>query len=145
MRRDMNNKKWFFAATACFFVSFLVFWSVKAYVGDINFDNLINQNDIDIITMAFGSNDWSGNPAWNPTADLNEDDKIDIKDLAIAGRNYGSQRTFHQGRNFSNSDNSVYKLDACLDGKDQIHIAWSDSDKPGCFLHSLRSLWEHNY
>ncbi|MBU0510146.1 MAG: hypothetical protein KJ638_00390, partial [Chloroflexi bacterium] len=86
-----------------------------------------NTLDLNIITTAFGSNDWTPASPWNPAADLNEDDKIDIKDLAIAGRNSGSEHIFHRGRDFANSGVSVYRLDACLDGQDQVHIAWSDT------------------
>ena len=104
---------------------FAGFVGVSAYVGDINYDDLINQADLEIITAAFGSNDWSGG-SWNPAADLNEDKKINIQ--------FGDSRTqsrlrphnFHEARLPANNNQNVYKLDACIDGQDRVHVVWSD-------------------
>lgn len=113
-------------------LTILVLWTgsqgVQALVGDIDYDDVVNLIDLGIIADAFGSSESVGGPAWNPAADLNEDDKVDIKDLAIAGRSYTATQVFHQGRHFPNSSQDVYRSDACLDGLDQVHILWSDSN-----------------
>jgi len=55
--------------------------------GDVNLDGVVNWKDLWIILIAMCS--YPGNPRWNPSCDLNHDNKIDLKDLFIALRNYG--------------------------------------------------------
>jgi hypothetical protein len=102
------------------------FGGCKCICGDINYDNLIDQLDLNRITAAFGSNDWSGG-AWDAAADLDLNGKVDVHDLAIAGRSLGSQHNFHQARLLANNEQNVYRLDACIDGQDRVHVAWSDA------------------
>jgi len=125
-----HNRLWlkiFVGILLVFCVLLAGYWGVEAHVGDIDFNNLINTLDLQIIANAFGSSESSGGPQWNPLADLNEDDKIDLKDLAIAGRSYGMAHSFHRGRYFANTSQTTHRVDACLDGQDQVHIAWSDT------------------
>jgi hypothetical protein len=43
--------------------------------------------DIGAIARAFGTT--TGNPRYNPNYDINSDGKIDMKDIAIAAKNFG--------------------------------------------------------
>ncbi|MCJ7736451.1 MAG: carboxypeptidase regulatory-like domain-containing protein, partial [Anaerolineae bacterium] len=103
-------------------------WGVRAYVGEITYDGLVDGADLAVIEAAFGQTDWSGDPAWNAEADLNEDDRVDVMDLAIAGRSHGSDRNLHQARRLANSTNTTNRLDACLDGLGRLHVVWSETD-----------------
>jgi len=127
MERYKVLVKFLFVAVSTILIFGIGSWRVKALVGDIDYNDWVDLLDLQTISDAFGSTESSGWPSWNPAADLNEDDKVDIKDLAIAGRNYSSQRNFHQGRYFSNAGETAYRSDSCIDGLDQIHIAWSDT------------------
>ena len=60
------------------------FWSM----GDVNRDGYINDIDASLIAAAWLST--PGTPNWNPDADLNEDLKVDARDLWICTFNYGS-------------------------------------------------------
>ncbi len=102
-------------------------WAVRAYVGDITYDDVINALDLAVIEAAFGHTIWSGDPAWNPEADLNRDGRVNVEDLAIAGRSYGSDSTLHEARRLANSEQTTSHLDACLDGHDQLHVIWSEA------------------
>ena len=96
----------------------------RAYIGEITYDGIVDGADLAVIKAAFGTTLWSGDPAWNPEADLNEDNRVNVKDLAIAGRSYGWDRNFHQARRLSNSTRTTNSFDACLDGRGQLHVAW---------------------
>jgi hypothetical protein len=99
-------------------------WAVWAYIGELTYDGVVDDADLDVIEAAFGRTRWSGDPAWNAEADLNTDGRVDVRDLAIAGRSYGSDRNFHQPRRLSNRHHTTNTFDACLDGRDQLHIVW---------------------
>jgi len=43
--------------------------------------------DLNIAGKAYGS--FEGDPEYDPEADLNKDGHIDMRDLAVVGRNYG--------------------------------------------------------
>jgi hypothetical protein len=47
--------------------------------------------DIGYIARRFGCK--PGDNLWDPNADINSDGKIDMKDLAIAARNFGKEST----------------------------------------------------
>jgi parallel beta-helix repeat protein len=55
--------------------------------GDINMDGKVDGRDIAIVSIAFGS--FPEHLRWNPIADENEDNKIDIFDIALTCRNFG--------------------------------------------------------
>ena len=52
---------------------------------------------------------------------------MDVADLAIAGRSYGSTRNFHYPRQISNTGHTALLLSSCIDASDRIHIAWSET------------------
>jgi hypothetical protein len=98
--------------------------AVCALVGDITRDGHVGLDDLAVVVQALGSSEWAGGDRWNPAADLDYDDQVDVADLAIAGRSYGSDRVFHAPRRLSNAGDLVTTLDACVDGLDQLHVAW---------------------
>ena len=53
--------------------------------GDVDRDGRVNVADLSSVAAAFGSTPTSSN--WNPKADLNQDDLVDIFDLVEVGRN----------------------------------------------------------
>ena len=55
--------------------------------GDVNGDGKVNI--LDIATVASLYNTYPGHPKWNPNADLDDNHKIDIIDIAKAAKNYG--------------------------------------------------------
>ena len=55
--------------------------------GDINGDLTVNNADLILLQQAYGTIPTS--PNWNPNADLNKDNKIDILDLYLLSKNYG--------------------------------------------------------
>lgn len=59
-------------------------WHLK---GDINWDGVIDQNDVALMTAAQGSSPGSSN--WNSDCDLNGDGKVDILDALILAANMG--------------------------------------------------------
>jgi hypothetical protein len=120
--------KYLLAVIACLCILVTGHWLVRAYVGEITYDGVVDQDDLDVIKVALGATEWSGDPTWNPEADLNEDDQIDVADLAIAGRSYQSDVNLHQARRLANSEETTQRLDACIDGQDQLHVAWSETD-----------------
>ena len=81
--------------------------------------------DLDTIAAKFGL--YQSDPGFDRFLDLDIDNTIDVADLAIAGRSYGSTRNFHYPRRISNSTNIVNYLSSCIDASDRIHIIWSAS------------------
>jgi subtilisin family serine protease len=62
--------------------------SVKVKMpGDINGDGAVNVVDLSIVALAYGS--FAEEPDYNPDADLNDDDIVDMKDLFVVARNLG--------------------------------------------------------
>lgn len=57
-------------------------------LGDVNSDRTVNQQDLTILTPAYGS--VPGRPKWNQNADIDGDDVINISDLYLLGNNYGN-------------------------------------------------------
>jgi parallel beta-helix repeat protein len=55
--------------------------------GDINMDGKVDGRDIAIASMAFGS--FPEHPRWKPIADENEDNRIDVTDIALVCKNFG--------------------------------------------------------
>ena len=56
-------------------------------IADINHDGSVDIYDLFNVTLAFGS--YPGHPRWNPNCDLNNDLRIDLKDIWIVARNFG--------------------------------------------------------
>jgi len=55
--------------------------------GDVNWDGVIDGTDLDLIREAYGSS--PGDPNWNPDADLNGDNFVDVMDISICAGNQG--------------------------------------------------------
>ncbi len=55
--------------------------------GDVNGDRSVNVIDLTIGSLAYGT--FKGEPGYNPEADINEDDLVDMRDLVIVARNLG--------------------------------------------------------
>ena len=60
-----------------------------------NLDGIVNWRDIRAIFRALRS--YPGHRRWNPSCDLNKDNKVNICDLRIALKNFGRKFTFHYG------------------------------------------------
>ncbi|MBN2501678.1 MAG: hypothetical protein JXB38_12925 [Anaerolineales bacterium] len=101
-------------------------FTVHAFLGDINLDDQVNAADLDLVRQAFGSNEWTSPPNWNPFADLDINRKVDVMDLAIAGRSYGFTIAFHFPRRISNFS-SVNEVASCIDGLDRVNIVYRTS------------------
>jgi hypothetical protein len=56
-------------------------------LGDLNKDGIVDITDIATAALAFGS--YPGHPRWNPNADIDQDRKVDIKDIGIVAQNFG--------------------------------------------------------
>ena len=57
-------------------------------LGDVsNYNGQVDLEDLDMISDNIGVS--VGDAGWNPNLDLNEDGKVDMRDLAIAAHNYG--------------------------------------------------------
>jgi hypothetical protein len=56
-------------------------------VGDLNVDGKVDRQDATAAANAFGS--YLGHPRWNPNADINGDNIVDIYDAIILANNYG--------------------------------------------------------
>jgi hypothetical protein len=55
--------------------------------GDLNMDGKVDGRDIAIASIAFGS--FPEHPRWKPIADENEDNRIDVTDIALVCKNFG--------------------------------------------------------
>ena len=56
-------------------------------VGDVNGDYMVNTKDVALAALAFSSN--PSDSRWNIQADINQDAKVDIYDVAAIARNFG--------------------------------------------------------
>ncbi len=95
--------------------------STLALVGDVNLNQAVDRADLDAIRLVLGVS--GSNPLYQSALDLNLDDKIDVKDLAIAGRSYGATRNVHFSRQISNQTIGS-AMQACLDGLERINLIW---------------------
>jgi len=62
--------------------------------GDVDRDEAVGTKDIGLLLRSFATTPATGGTpgawgAWNPAADLDEDDEVTLKDLTTAGKNYG--------------------------------------------------------
>lgn len=55
--------------------------------GDVNGDGQVDAGDLAVVGDAYGT--VEGNSGYNPDADLNDDQVLDVLDLAECGKNYG--------------------------------------------------------
>ncbi len=56
-------------------------------VGDVDTDGDVDNEDLTIMSNAYGST--PGSPNWNPDADLNHDGLVDMSDIVIVAWNFG--------------------------------------------------------
>ncbi len=56
-------------------------------MGDVNRDGIINDKDLALLQVAYGST--PGTPNWNPACDLNSDGVVDMRDISIYATNQG--------------------------------------------------------
>ena len=108
-----------------------------ALLGDVDLSGAVAKPDLDLIGASLGSGRYSQTTPvaqpWNPDLDLDQDNLIDVADLAIAGRSYGSTRTFHLARGFANgaSASSGTRFGFAIDGSDRLHVAYSAGSGSG--------------
>jgi parallel beta-helix repeat protein len=57
-------------------------------LGDINGDGTVDNEDLTLLAQAFGSIPTT--PTWNPQADFNKDNIVNITDLYLLAKNYGN-------------------------------------------------------
>lgn len=55
-------------------------------IGDMNFDGVINMEDIFYVRTRFGMID--SDPLWDPNADINNDSRTDMKDIGYVARHF---------------------------------------------------------
>lgn len=65
------------------------FSNLKIILGDLTHDGIVDIYDALTFSNAFGSS--SGDPNWNPEADMNSDGKIDIFDLIMIAMRFGTK------------------------------------------------------
>ena len=62
------------------------------WIGDVNYDGIIDDLDLAQIYASLGLHE--GDPGFDPDADLYNDGLIDMRDVAIANKNYGKARKY---------------------------------------------------
>jgi hypothetical protein len=62
--------------------------------GDCDGDGDVDYNDAVIAAAAYGST--PGSPNWNMAADLNQDNRVNLADLLLIGKNYGKVGMFYE-------------------------------------------------
>lgn len=69
--------------------SFMVWVTMIGDITGVNGepDGKVNIRDIAFIAISYGT--YVGDSKWNPNADINDDDKIDIRDVSLAASNFG--------------------------------------------------------
>ncbi len=60
---------------------------IVTYCSDVNKDLKVDIQDLTIVAVAFGSK--RGDPSWNPTADLDKSNAVNIIDVTVAAKDYG--------------------------------------------------------
>ncbi len=108
---------------------------VRALVGDLDFSGVVDEADLAIIDAAYPDqgNTTPDSPNWDPRADLNHDEYINLKDLALAGRSFGETFNFYPYRRVSNGYNAnpdltnPYWCDAVADAFGRVHVIWEEN------------------
>lgn len=114
----------------CLFISAAQVKDVRALLGDVDISGLVDLADMAIIDAAYAAN--TASPNWDVRADINLDDLVSLKDLALAGRSFASTFNFLTHRRISNGrDNNPaltnpYWCDAVADQFGRIHVIWED-------------------
>jgi hypothetical protein len=85
LRTDLSNP----ALPNTIYPIYLVGLGRKTIYGDINGDYKVNILDIALVAKAFRAE--PGDSRWNPNADLNNDQAIDIVDVTMATSNFGKE------------------------------------------------------
>lgn len=122
------------------FVLFIIFQiiGVQAFVGDIDVSGEVDDLDLAIIDAAYGSKNTSTN--WDARADINLDNYVNLKDLALAGRSYGDTFNFYSPRRVSNGryNNSLAtttdRCNAAVDHMGRVHVIWEEYPSSTTYL-----------
>ncbi len=108
-----------------------------ALIADFDISGLVDDADMQVVSDAYGSHSWEPvSPNWDWRADLDKNSRVDLGDLAIAGRNYGDTFNFHWPRRISNGRENnpawtaAISMDADVDSRGHVHIVWSDYSIP---------------
>jgi len=68
-------------------------WQIDLILGDVNFDGTVDCKDVKILTRAYGSSQYSRirylRVRYNPNCDLNNDHKVNLRDLCILLKHFG--------------------------------------------------------
>ena len=87
-----------------------------ALIGDLVVNGVVDAADMAILSAAFGSHSWNPiSPNWDIRADLNRDDRVNLTDLTIAGRNFGDTFNFHAARRLFNGRGNNPCLSTIID------------------------------
>ncbi|RCK73273.1 MAG: hypothetical protein ANABAC_0160 [Anaerolineae bacterium] len=121
------------AALIALALALLLLSPAFALLGDVDLNNRIDQVDLNAIAQKLGLT--ASNPNYSRALDLSLDDKINVVDLAIAGRSYGAERIFHSVRQISNLSGFADQ-ETCVDGLGRINIIWNDTSH-GAFFSRL--------
>lgn len=103
-----------------------------ALVGDVNVDGVVDNRDLQRISAAYGSTaSNTPSPNWDAGADINADQRVNLADLTLAGRDYGDTFNFQRLRRVSNGRTTstltnVIRKDAVADRRGHIHVIWSE-------------------
>ena len=67
-------------------------WVIVSMIGDVTGpdgwpDGVCDMRDLSLCASIFGS--YPGHLRWNPVADINADEKVDMKDVSIVAKNFG--------------------------------------------------------
>jgi len=130
----MRNKRMLsvlFVVLSSLLLAGMLAGTALALLGDLNIDGPVDAADMDIISAAYGSHEWSpASPNWDWRADITQDGYVDLEDLTIGGRNYGETFNFHWPRRISNGRDlnldrtNVSDQDAAADSRGHVHIVW---------------------
>jgi hypothetical protein len=68
--------------------------TIKVIIPDLNNDRKVDLCDLIIVAKALGTNPscphGTGFRQWNPVADIDDNERIDLRDLALVAINYGA-------------------------------------------------------
>ncbi len=104
-----------------------------ALIGDLDINGVVDDPDMQVVSAAYGSH--SSNPIsanWNAQADIDQNDKVDLADLVIFGRNYGDDFNFYGPRRISNGIHGdpdltrITGLDSGVDNRGNVHIVYQE-------------------